>query len=94
MSEVDQMLIYAAQHDNLQFAVEVRDRERFFGKTVKIVKGRKLPIGLTGIVTHLVRRHYGASPWFGFDTRIGILIEDGQTVFTSAKNVVVQEVAP
>jgi hypothetical protein len=56
-----------------------------FGKLVKVVKGRKVPVGTQGEVS-----------WTGFDKyafggkpklRIGIRLLDGTTVFTAASNV-------
>ena len=53
-------------------------------KTVKVVKGKKVPVGTTGKVT-----------WIGFDNyrkgeyRIGIIDDQGKTHYTSASNVIV-----
>lgn len=78
---------FAAQHDNLQGMTEIRDHQEFFGKRVKIVKGRKCPIGVVGDVFYLCRKHYGQNQWFGFSTRIGIKTDGSEVFWTSTDNI-------
>lgn len=83
--EYSQLFMYAMTNGNLQAAAEVRDHERLFGKEVKVVKGRKVPVGTVGKVVYLARKCYG-SQW-DWDTRLGIEDESGNRHYTSALNV-------
>ena len=85
--EITEIIHFAHQADNMEAVVEASDHLKLFGKTVKVVKGRKVPIGTIGDVFYLARKHYSQNTWFGFDTRIGIKSEDGTQHFLSASNV-------
>lgn len=52
------------------------------GQTVKVVKGRKVPVGFTGQIIWTGTDNYG-------NDRIGIRSAEGDTQFTAASNVVV-----
>ena len=87
--EITEIIHYAYERDNMEAVVEASDHLKLFGKTVKVVKGRKVPIGTVGHVYYLARKHYGNNSWFGFDTRIGIRTSEGRTYSLSADNVAV-----
>ena len=75
---------------NYNAAVEVSDFRKLFNKTVKVVKGRKVPIGTTGTCFWVKRYNYSryGDAWGIYsDTRIGIRTADGEVHFTSSKNV-------
>lgn len=78
---------FAAQHDNLQGMTEIQDHQKFFGKRVKVVRGRKLTVGTIGEVFYLSRKHYGKNRWFGFSTRVGIKTGGGEVFWTSTDNI-------
>lgn len=81
---------------NFNAAVEVSDFRNTYGKTVEVIKGRKIPIGLIGTCFWVKRYNYSryADPWGIYsDTRIGIKTAEGKTYFTSLKNVKVVECA-
>lgn len=68
------------------------------GKAVKVVKGRKVPLGTEGTVIWVGEgRYYGPVPRYknGWSTkpaaRIGLRTADGATFFTAASNVVVTD---
>ena len=86
-SEYEKLWLYAAQHDNAQAMIEVREHQKYFGKRVEIVKGRKCPLGVVGVIFYLCRKHFGTNQWFGFETRIGIKADDGKVYWTSTKNI-------
>lgn len=55
------------------------------GKTVKVVRGRKVPLGTVGEVTW-----FGKGKSYGFrpaETRVGLRTLDGTVYWTAAKNV-------
>jgi hypothetical protein len=68
------------------------------GKAVKVVKGRKVPLGTEGVVIWVGEgRYYGPVPRYknGWSTkpaaRVGLKTADGTTFFTAASNVVVTD---
>lgn len=85
--EIDKIIQYAHAQDNLQAATEALHHRRYFRKTVVVTSGRKAPIGTSGKVFWLARRHYGSNPWLGWQTRIGIREQDGTVHFLSVENV-------
>lgn len=92
-SEYEKIRLFAAQSDNAQAMIEVDEHRKFFGKRVKVVKGRKCPIGAVGVVFYLCRKQYGQNQWFGFSTRVGIKTDNGETLWTSTDNIELLEVA-
>lgn len=79
---------------NLNAATEVSDFRDFFGKTVRVVKGRKVPKGTTGKCFWIKRYDYSryGDPWGIYSsTRIGIKTPDGEVYFTSVDNVIIDE---
>lgn len=75
---------------NYNAAVEVSDFLKLFNKTVKVVKGRKVPRGTIGTCFWVKRYNYSRykDAWGIYsDTRIGIRTADGEVHFTSSKNV-------
>ena len=86
-SEYEEIWLYAAKHDKTQAMIEVQEHQKYFGNRVEIVKGRKCPHGVVGVVFYLCRKHFGSNQWFGFDTRIGIKADDGNVYWTSTKNI-------
>ena len=75
---------------NTNASVEISDFIRYYGKLVKVVKGRKVPKGTTGVVFWVKRydnSKYG-DPW-GIDstTKVGIRDDKGQAHFTAICNV-------
>ena len=61
-----------------------------FGKTVKVVKGRKVAIGTTGEICWTGTSDFGVSrygTWGKAKMRVGIRLLDGSKVFTDASNV-------
>lgn len=67
-------------------------QEPTVGKTVTVVRGRKVPLGTVGVVTWVGKgKRFSASRWATPDVRVGIQLGDGQRVFTSAKNCEVQD---
>lgn len=63
-----------------------------FGKTVRVVKGRKVPVGTVAEVFWTGRNGFNRSRWGRNEIeRIGLRLPDGSKVFTDASNV---EVVP
>lgn len=85
--EYRELYFFAMQNDNLQAATEIDEHFKFFGKTVEVVAGRKVPHGTTGEVFYLARMHFSASPWEGWTTRVGIKDDRGNVFFTDVKNI-------
>lgn len=86
--------LFYTQTGNYNAARELSEQERYLGKTIKVVKGRKVPIGTTG-ECFWVKRYdnskYG-DPWGIYSTtRVGIKTEDDETYFTDLKNIEIME---
>lgn len=86
--------------DELEFALAMRENHRavsliaqfrkLYDKTVKVVKGRKVPKGTTGKCFWIGVTSYAkyADPWGLYDSvRVGIKDEDGEVYWTAADNV-------
>jgi hypothetical protein len=84
--EINNIIFYAQSNGNLQGVVEAKDHNRYFGKTVTIVKGRKNK-GFTGVVFWLSRQNYSNNPWTGWKTRIGIKNENNEVVWSNTDNI-------
>jgi len=79
---------------NFQVATEIRDFLNVYGKTVRVFKGRKVPIGTVGEVFWVKRYNYGKypDPWgFYSTTKVGIKDSAGEVYFTAIGNVEVIE---
>ena len=79
---------------NANASVEIADFIKLYNKQVKVVKGRKVPKGTTGIVFWVKRYDYSkyGDPWGIYsDTKIGIRDEWGNAHFTSSRNVEIIE---
>lgn len=74
---------------NVNAFLEICDFQEFYGKTVKVVKGRKVPKGITGVVFWLKRQCYGkyGDPWGIYSsTRCGIKTESGEIYWLDVNN--------
>ena len=81
---------YAVASGNLNAAVRMDEVLKFYGNTVKVVKGRKVPIGTTGECFWMgstCHSPYG-DPWGIYSyVRIGIKDEDENIYWTNLDNV-------
>ncbi len=60
----------------------------FDGKTVRAIKGRKVPVGTTGTVFWIGMRNYSKyGYWWSWEVRVGIKTTEGDTYFTSENNI-------
>ncbi len=79
---------------NFNAAREISEFREVFGKTVEVVRGRKVPKGIIGKCFWVKRydnSRYG-DPWGIYSsTRIGIRTANGEVYFTSFDNVEVKE---
>lgn len=57
------------------------------GKTLEVIKGRKIAHGTTGTCIYCGVFHRGYSRWADSSLRVGIKTVTGETVWTDAKNV-------
>lgn len=78
--------LFAASNGNEQAMAEINAFERFHGKRVEVVKGRKIKHGTIGEVFYVKRTHFGNNPWLGWQTNIGFKTEDGTAYFTNSEN--------
>lgn len=90
MKDLDSLYFALIARGSDNAATEVRDFMRVYGKTVKVVKGRKVPKGTTGTVFWVKRydnSKYG-DPWGIYSvTKVGIRDENGDAHFTAIDNV-------
>jgi len=89
--ELVELEFEALRRGNLNAAGEIADFRKFYGKRVRVVKGRKVPIGTEGVVFWLKRydnSKYG-DPWGIYsNTRIGLKDDNGDAYFTAIDNVI------
>jgi hypothetical protein len=90
-SELNEIKFRFISQGNLNAAREISEFKEYYGKRVKVVKGRKVPHGKEGIV-FFVKRYdnskYG-DPWGIYsNTRIGFKDDNGEAFFTAINNVV------
>lgn len=89
--ELQRLSFEAISRGNMNAAREIAEFQEFYGKRVKVVKGRKVPHGTEGIV-FFVKRYdnskYG-DPWGIYsNTRIGFKDDNGEAHYTALNNVV------
>ena len=76
--------------ENLNAVSQIADFQRYFGKTVTVVKGRKVPHGTTGNVFWMGSKCYGpyGDPWGIYTAiRVGIKDKDGNVYWTGLDNI-------
>jgi len=88
--ELDRLEFELARRENLNAALRVSEFRKYFGKTVKVVKGRKVPKGTVGECFWMGCTDYSkyGDPW-GIYThvRVGIRDTDGNVHWTALDNV-------
>lgn len=72
------------KRDQLNVAYLISKMIEYRFKTVKVFKGRKVPIGTVGVVFWL--NYYPRNTWFG-TTKVGIKDDNGNVYFTDINNV-------
>lgn len=76
---------------NMNAAREIAEFQEVFGKRVRVIKGRKVPLGTEGVVFWVKRydnSKYG-DPWGIYsNTRVGLKDDAGNTYFTAFNNVI------
>lgn len=84
--ELEQYREYCIQAGNTSALTEINEHKKFYGKNVKVIKGRKIVHGTIGTVFYVERIHYGYQWWKGWVTRIGFKDDDGNVYFTNDNN--------
>lgn len=90
MTEEDRRNYYmaCARQDNFAALGEFKTFEKYLDKTVRVVKGRKVPIGTEGTVFWIGAVNYSKyCNWWSWEFRIGFKDADGNTFFTSERNI-------
>jgi len=78
--KAEQKALKRAEEAARYAAIEAaRAKEPRRGRTIKVVKGRKVPKGTTGVCIWIGNGHYGI--------RVGLKTADGEVFFTAASNV-------
>lgn len=90
--EIERYREYCIQAGNTSALTEINEHLQFYGKTVTVVKGRKIPHGTTGTVFYVERVHYGYQWWKGWSTRIGFKDSNGNAFFTDSNNLKLLEI--
>lgn len=88
--QLNDLKFQAVVRGNLSACAEISDFKKFYGKRVKVVKGKKLPLGTEGKIFWLKRYGYGkyGDPWGTYSyTKVGIEKDDGERVFTYLDNI-------
>ena len=77
-----------ATRENAGALMEVSAFEDYLDKPVKVVSGRKVPIGTTGVVFWVGMRNYSKyGNWWSWEVRLGLRTEGGEMYFTSERNI-------
>lgn len=90
MTEADRSNYYmaCAERDNLAALGELKVFEKYLDKPVRVVKGRKVPIGTEGTVFWIKAVNYSKyCNWWSWEYRIGFKDVNGNAFFTSEKNI-------
>ena len=89
-AELEALQFEMVKRGNLVAANSIANFKEFYGKTVRVVKGRKVPKGTTGVCFWMGQTNYGkyGDPW-GIYTRyrIGIKDDDGEVYWTALDNI-------
>ena len=68
--------------------MELQAFEKWLDKDVRVIKGRKVPIGTTGTVFWIGMRNYSKyGYWWDWEVRVGIKTPEGDAYFTSENNI-------
>jgi len=85
--QLDQLRAEAVRRGNLNAVCEIADFQDIYGKRVRVVKGRKVPLGTEGTVFWVKRydnSKYG-DPWGIYSvTKVGIKSDAGNTTYFTA----------
>lgn len=82
--ELNKVFLFAASCDNNNAMLEINAFKNFYGKTIKVIKGRKVPLGTCGKVFYVARKNYSSYPdRFGLNsvTILGFKDENGKSFF-------------
>lgn len=88
--DLDRLCFELMARGNIVAANAVADFQKYYNKSVKVVKGRKVPKGTTGTCFWMGQRDYSkyGDPWGIYTvTRIGIKTETGEVFWTALDNV-------
>ena len=80
--------MFCLTRQNAGALMEIDAFEKYLDKEVKVVKGKKVPLGTTGKVFWIGMRNYSQyGNWWSWEVRIGFKDADGATYFTSEENI-------
>ncbi len=88
--QLDRLKFEMSCRENMNAVSQITDFQRFYGKTVTVVKGRKVPHGTTGNVFWMGSKCYSpyGDPWGIYTSiRVGIKDKAGNTFWTSLDNI-------
>lgn len=88
--ELNALWMYMAANGNMVACAAIDMVQKFFGKQVVVVKGRKVPHGTTGTCFWLGSRDYSkyGDPWGIYTSfRCGIKDADGNVYWTDVNNI-------
>lgn len=67
---------------------EISVFEKYLDKSVKVTSGRKVPVGTVGMVFWVGMVNYSKyGNWWSWEARVGIRTDNGETHFTSERNI-------
>ena len=76
------------QRENPGALMELQAFEKYLDKEVRVIKGRKVPVGTTGTVFWIGMRNYSKyGYWWSWEVRVGIKTAEGDTYFTAENNI-------
>lgn len=88
--ELSRVKMAMVMRGNMTAVSAICDFQKFFNKAVRVVKGRKVPIGTVGVCFWMGQTDYSryGDPWGIYTkTRIGIRTEAGDVYWTALDNV-------
>ena len=76
------------ERQNAGALMEVDAFVKYLDKEVKVVKGRKVPVGTVGKVFWIGMANYSKyGNWWSWEVRVGFKDEGGETYFVSERNI-------
>lgn len=86
--QLEEYRMHCAIRENHAAIAEIHAYEKYLDNPVKIVKGRKIPIGTTGTCFWIGMRNYSKyGNWWSWEVRIGFKDKNGNAFFTPERNI-------
>ena len=86
--DLGNLYTYALTHENLKLANAIKVIQQFYNKEVLVIKGKKVPIGTSGICFWIGYKNYHKGCPLDGTFPVGIKTDDGTIWWTYASNLI------